>query len=317
MLIALASGKGAPGTSVTAAALAAAWPRPALLVEADPRGGNFLWGWGQGATAEGRGLLGFEVSSRRMDPLEALSQQVVQLDQQWPDTFVLPGLDDARQAATIDWNGLAALLASQDQWDVIADCGTVPGVRAPSAIWSAADLTVLVTRATMAAAHFAESSAQVLRGDLQAHGLGIDRLVSIVVGAGRPYSLGEMEAFLAELAPAEGEINWDPDVAAAFSDGRDIASRRMRRSGLLRSAAKLVERLGGLAVQNRRATHVVTPAPAESVAERGAVAASAAPVGSAVGPVRAAQGRRQVLHADVRLPPRAPATPPGPNRGSS
>jgi len=38
-LIALASATGAPGVSTTALGLALNWPRPVVLVEADPNGG--------------------------------------------------------------------------------------------------------------------------------------------------------------------------------------------------------------------------------------------------------------------------------------
>jgi len=48
VLIAFVSGKGAPGTSTSALALALAWPRPVLLAECDPRGGDLVWGFGQG-----------------------------------------------------------------------------------------------------------------------------------------------------------------------------------------------------------------------------------------------------------------------------
>ena len=48
MLIAFVSGKGAPGTSTSALALALAWPRLVLLAECDPRGGDLVWGFGQG-----------------------------------------------------------------------------------------------------------------------------------------------------------------------------------------------------------------------------------------------------------------------------
>src|SRR3954466_96920 len=40
MLIALASVKGSPGVTSTALAIAAVWPRPVVLLEADPTGGD-------------------------------------------------------------------------------------------------------------------------------------------------------------------------------------------------------------------------------------------------------------------------------------
>ena len=251
MLIALASGKGAPGVSVAATALALVWPRPVLLVEADPRGGTVMWGLGQGRSFGGRGLLGYEMSSRRMPQLDAMRAQIVQLDADWPDTFVLPGLDQSIQAPTVSWPQLGTFLAGQDEWDVIADCGSLPAARPPSGIWGAADLTVLITRSSMAAAHFAEDAAMLLRADLQATGLGVDRLVSVVVGPGQPYPVSDLTQFLGDIAPVEGTLAWDPSVAAMISEGDQTGRRRLRRSPLLRSAGDLAQRLGGQALLNR------------------------------------------------------------------
>lgn len=251
MLIALASGKGAPGVSVSATALAMMWPRPVLLVEADPRGGTVKWGLGQGRSFEGRGLLGYEMSSRRMPLLDAMRAQIVQLDADWPETFVLPGLDQSIQATSVSWQQLGTFLAGQDQWDVIADCGALPAARPPSGVWGAADLTVVVTRSSMAAAHFAEDAATLLRADLKATGLGVDRLVSVVVGPGRPYPVGDLGHFLSDAAPVEGTLAWDPAVAAMISDGDQTGRRKLRRSPLLRSAENLAQRLGGLALMHR------------------------------------------------------------------
>jgi len=42
-LIAVAAGKGSPGVSITALVLAAVWPRPAVLAECDPSGGDLVF----------------------------------------------------------------------------------------------------------------------------------------------------------------------------------------------------------------------------------------------------------------------------------
>ena len=48
MLIALCSVKGAPGVTTSALALALSWPRPVVLAELDPAGGDVLPGYGRG-----------------------------------------------------------------------------------------------------------------------------------------------------------------------------------------------------------------------------------------------------------------------------
>jgi len=311
MLIALASGKGAPGVSVAATALAVVWPRPVLLVEADPRGGTVMWGLGQGRSFGGRGLLGYEMSSRRMPLLDAMRAQIVQLDNDWPDTFVLPGLDQSRQATTVSWSELGTFLAGQDQWDVIADCGSLPAARPPSGVWGTADLTVLVTRSSMAAAHFAEDAALLLRADLQATGLGVDRLVSVVVGPGQPYPVSDMGRFLGEVAPVEGTLAWDPPVAAMISEGDQTGRRRLRRSPLLRSAGSLAQRLGGLALMNRNDA-VWAPSAAEAPAATPStspppVDARDAERSTSANPLA---GRRGVpFQAPRAAPPRPPSHP--------
>ena len=39
-LVVVSAGKGSPGVTTTALALSAVWPRPALLMECDPAGGD-------------------------------------------------------------------------------------------------------------------------------------------------------------------------------------------------------------------------------------------------------------------------------------
>ena len=52
-LIVLTSASGSPGVTTSAVGLALTWPRPALLVEADPTGGSsVLAGYLRGLTAQ-------------------------------------------------------------------------------------------------------------------------------------------------------------------------------------------------------------------------------------------------------------------------
>ena len=59
-LIVLAADKGAPGVTTAATALGAVWPRPVLLAECDPSGGDLAYrlpGEDGGVLNPGRGLL--------------------------------------------------------------------------------------------------------------------------------------------------------------------------------------------------------------------------------------------------------------------
>lgn len=227
VLIAVASGKGAPGASSTALALALTWPRPVLLVECDPRGGDLLWGFGQGRFAAGRGLLNLWVAARGAASMsDALWSATVELGE---NRWALSGLDESRQSGSVEWSVLArALTQVPDGIDVIADCGVVPALRAPSAVWTAADLVLLATRSSLRATHSAINAGTLLRADLTSSGFGPDRLGAVVIGAGRPYPMGQVRAALESTAPVLGELPWAPAAAATLSDGA-AAGREYRK----------------------------------------------------------------------------------------
>lgn len=228
MLIALVSGKGAPGTSTTALALTLAWPEPVLLADCDPRGGDLLWGYGQGKHSAGTGLLSVQMNSRRASSAaEALWPATVKLDE---NRWALPGVDESLHAQSVDWMGLAQMLRAVPAGvDVIVDCGVVPAHRAPQAIWSAADMVVLVVRSSLKSTRAALNAGALVRKDLMTSGLGADRLVSVVVGAGMPYSLAEVTAAVSEVAPVIGELPWEARAAATLSDGAIARKRDLAR----------------------------------------------------------------------------------------
>lgn len=259
MLIALASAKGAPGVTTTALALTLMWPRPVVLLDLDARGGDVMLTYGQGQDAQGRGLLGIQVASRREPWTTALWANVIALGSS--DTaarrWVVPGLDRAQQAASMDWAGLARGLVGLDV-DVIADCGSVRAVQAPSAVWAAADCAVMVLRPTLAGVHAALHSSEVVRSDLRATGLGVERFASVVIGPGRPYSSGDVEQALAGTAPVIGVVEWDPKAAATLMNGHGPA-KRFTSTPLMRSAVAVAD-----ALQQHIAPAPTTPAAAGS-----------------------------------------------------
>src|SRR5580658_5981212 len=124
-LIAIASDKGAPGVTTAALALAAVWPRPVLLAECDPAGGDLVYRF---PAADGghldprRGVLSLAVVARRgMQP-----QQVWEHTQKLPGGLdVLAGVTNAEQGAGLSllWGPIGKILAALPQADVIADCG--------------------------------------------------------------------------------------------------------------------------------------------------------------------------------------------------
>src|SRR3546814_8260143 len=69
-VIALCSASGSPGVTTTSLGLALLWPRPVLLVEADPTGGSgILAGYFRGIRAYDQGLVELALSSTEVADL--------------------------------------------------------------------------------------------------------------------------------------------------------------------------------------------------------------------------------------------------------
>lgn len=147
-LITIAADKGAPGVTTTALALAAVWPRPVLLAECDPAGGDLVYRFPSAngdALDPRRGLLSLAVAARRGG----------QPGQVWEHTQklhggldVLLGVTNAEQGAGLHllWRPLGKLLAGLGQADVIADCGRI-GIDGPNYdLLAESTAVVLVTR---------------------------------------------------------------------------------------------------------------------------------------------------------------------------
>src|SRR6266516_6822320 len=147
-LVAIASDKGAPGVTTASVVLAAVWPRPVLLAECDPAGGDLAYRFPAadgGRLDPGRGLLSLAVAARRG----------LRPEQVWEHTqtlrgglAVLAGVSTAEQGAGLDplWGPAGAVLAQLPQGDVIADCGRVGVDGPPHDLLAQAAAIVLLTR---------------------------------------------------------------------------------------------------------------------------------------------------------------------------
>jgi hypothetical protein len=124
-LIAVAADKGAPGVTTSALALAAVWPRPVLLAECDPAGGDIVYrlpGAGGTRLDPRRGLLSLAVTARRGVTSAQVWEHVQKLR---GGLDVLLGVATAEQGSGLDplWDAIGAALAALPGADVIADCG--------------------------------------------------------------------------------------------------------------------------------------------------------------------------------------------------
>lgn len=227
-LITLASASGAPGVTSTALALAACWPRPCLLVEADPSGSSALLAGYWRGTRDHTGVVDLVKAHRAGVLADALLRMAMPVE--GTRASVIIGSRSHEQAAGLArlWVPLAGVLrdlAARDQ-DVIIDAGRLGLEGSPTPLIEQAEVMVLVARSTLVAVAGARSWAvSLLDGAAPGHEVRL-----LLVGAGRPYSAGEVSRALG--LPVAGSVTWDPARAAVFSHGAPLpAARGVRRLG--------------------------------------------------------------------------------------
>ncbi|MHB8448963.1 MAG: hypothetical protein ACYDAQ_00595 [Mycobacteriales bacterium] len=254
-VLALTSAKGAPGVSVTALALTLVWPRPVLLVECDPAGGDLLAGYLAGVDPPGDALLGLALAARRgtLRGTEVLERSL-SLDATGTRRALAAPADGGQMRPVADAADrladlICALGAEGSGPDVILDLGRYreSTVRA----WSRrADLLLLVLCPTLRGASAARSRVAAL----QSVATGSAGMGLLLLGDG-PYGAREIGEALA--VPVVGSVAHDVATAAVLC-GERSAGRDFGRSPLMRTARSLSHTL--LA---RMATN---PGPQESLA---------------------------------------------------
>lgn len=212
-VIALTSASCSPGVTSTAVGLALSWPRPVLLVEADPTGGSgVLAGYFRGSREYDVGLIEFALSPAA--PADALRDVVRPLNNR--DARFVAGTRLPAQAAGLSqaWAPLADALSDLDELgqDVIVDAGRLGLAGSPEPLLAAADLTLLVTRSTLPALAAARAWTSVVRRDGDWRQPGV-----LLVGEGQPYGHGEVAKVL-EL-PVVATLPDAPESAAVFHRG--------------------------------------------------------------------------------------------------
>ncbi|WP_326796530.1 ParA family protein [Streptomyces sp. NBC_01808] len=153
-LIAVAADKGAPGVTTTAVALAAVWPRRALLAEADPAGGDLVYrsvGQNGNSLDPNTGMLSLAATARRGIAAEQLWDHAQPMS---GGLDVIVGLGNSDQSAGLTrlWPTLGRAFAALAESphggaDVIADCGRVGVDSGSLELFSHASLVLLVARA--------------------------------------------------------------------------------------------------------------------------------------------------------------------------
>jgi uncharacterized protein YjbI with pentapeptide repeats len=248
-LIAVAADKGAPGVTTTATALAAVWPRPVVLAECDPAGGDIVYrlpGAHGGRLDPRRGLLSLAVAARHgLGPA-----QVWEHAQRLRGGLdVLAGVTNAEQGSGIEplWGPVGDLLATLPQADVIADCGRLGPDGPYYELLAQAAIVILVIRPSLG---------EVLR--LR------DRVAAVAVAVGRRGGrraqigvlvLADRRRFrraLAEVGHAVGGANSPVGLVGGIAYEPKSAQRlrgewggRLDRSLLIRTARDVAAQLAG------------------------------------------------------------------------
>lgn len=224
--------------TTTAVALAAGWAAAddAILVEADPTGGD-LAAW-------------FD-----LPVAPSLSTVVTRvLDGAWPDIerhtrLATNGLRlipapvravEAAQAVGEAARSLAGSLAALRSPVTIADVGRLPAPPSSHPFVGAAAATVLVHRQATQSPRAAAVRLQRLAEQLDLLARSPQPVIVAVVGS-RPFDLEEIERFLAEVSGASPVVGLpdDPLTAAVFAGRTGVSERRCSRLPLMRAAREL------------------------------------------------------------------------------
>lgn len=268
MLFAICADRGAPGSTTTALALAAARGLPAVVVEADPYGGDLALRIrhdgnplpttptvlsvsagrsGQGPSSGPRTSLdgpGGPSERRQRDLWRDGSHEVSE------HVRVVPGFMAAEHGTSLAWPVLASALEAQSV-PVFADLGRIHTGSPSLAVAAAADALIPVCRNDMASVQHMVDRLELLVPAI-AERNGRPPVVLPVVIAPRQHG-GTIANSVAEILgeTAVGPtlrgvswLAWDPAAVAQLENGADPWGKPLRRSPLMKSARKVMWMVG-------------------------------------------------------------------------
>lgn len=237
-VVVLTSGAGAPGVTSTCLALAAHWPSPVVLVEADPSGSSAVMaGYLRGSVPGLAGVLEAAVAVRSGSLRQMWSELLIRLP--LGAAMLMPALALPAQRRTMagEWQQLApaiAELAQAQGMDVLVDAGRLGSTGFAEPLVRLADRVFLATRSTLRSIH----ATSVWVEEVTAMTMDPSRLQLAVIGPSSPYTSRELSKYLG-LGVAR-ELPLDPGGAVVYSDG---APPKRKRSSLDASAQRWAEEL--------------------------------------------------------------------------
>lgn len=244
-VIALTSASGSPGVTTTAVGLALLWPRPVLLVEADPTGGSaILAGYFRGLREYDVGLVELALSASSVsDTLRDIARPIAGTHV----SFIAGTRARTQTKALRDtWAPLAEALAELESsgQDAIIDAGRLGLSGSPQALLDAADLSLMVSRTSLPALSATRSWADALARpplDLRQSGL-------LLIGERQPYGAREVAAVV-DL-PVIATLIDDRESASVFHRGAS-PPRHFETGSLTRSLQSAIEAIQGLISRRR------------------------------------------------------------------
>lgn len=246
VMITFFSAKGSPGTTTTAMMAAALWPRPCVLVDADPHGGDIALRLPRPdgrPLATDRGLLSLLPLARR-----GLAPEVVldHCQEALGGQLLLAGLAGPEQATAVGplWGELANVFGRLPGHDVIVDAGRAHSSAVHLPLLQRAQLVAGVFRPTVAGVVTTRARLAALKDRLlAADGSGPRTGVVCVDDVQHQRdALAAMSQIQADLSWVEafGQVALDPKAAGLF-DGFPIS--RPERTLLIRSGRRLTDNL--------------------------------------------------------------------------
>lgn len=211
------SAGGSPGVTTTALALAANWPRRAIVVDADPHPSqSVLAGYLAGRVEPGGDLGDFAEAVRSgeisADLLSALAIGLPGVERaSFVPGFRNPNAPGLFADAMPELVAQAQKLADEDV-DIFFDLGRLDVANPAAEIFAAADYCFLVCRSSLPSL----ACAKLWLPNLLSLYDSVGSLGIVLIGAGRPYNSREIAAQF-DL-PVFGEVAWAPRAAAQLSE---------------------------------------------------------------------------------------------------
>lgn len=242
-VITLTSAAGSPGVTTTAVGWALSRARRTVLVDADPTGGSaVLAGYLRGQMVPPDALLELWSAEQQGSLRSVLPTVTMALP--GSQVGLLPGTRTHAQARGLTglWEPLLGALKALEGTgqDAIVDLGRLGLSGSATPLLHGADLSLVVCRSDLVALSAVRSWLATVHSELEAVGAAAG-LGVVLVGAGRPYTCGEVGKVLAQACggrdPVLAALDWDPRAASVFSAGAQV--RRLSSSRLVRGLRAL------------------------------------------------------------------------------